>query len=81
MYSQLAVAADIGVARILAWGSPSRESHAMTSSEIFKTKDFLRDKDTLEWKIRVWCLGWCVNRILIKGEDFETKVKMCVSKK
>ena len=40
-----------GVARIFNWGKgghPNNKSHAMTSSEIFKTRNLLLGKDTVE---------------------------------
>ena len=34
----------IGVARILGWRGPNHKSHAMTSSEIFKSENFCGTK-------------------------------------
>ena len=38
---------NIGVARILDWRGPNHNSHAMTSSEIFKGKHFCGTKISL----------------------------------
>ena len=42
----------IGVARVFDWLGNPRITCNMTPSEIFKSRDFLWDKNTVEWKIR-----------------------------
>ena len=39
---------------------PNRKSHAMTSSKFFKKREFLWEKDTVEWRIKNRGLGWQV---------------------
>ena len=62
----------IDVARIFELGTPNPKITCnMMSSKIFKRRDFLWDKNTLEWKIR--SLGRCVNRMLLKRKDWNQK--------
>ena len=46
-------------------GGPNRKSHAMTSSEIFKKRNFLRDKE----RSQVEGLVWPATIILLKGKN------------
>ena len=48
----------------------------MMSSEQFEKRDFLMDKDAVEWRIRSRGLGWHATRILLKGENLNQKQKM-----
>ena len=47
----------------------------MTSSKIFEKRDFLWDKATVEWRIRIRDLDWHVTWILLKGENLKQKLK------
>ena len=47
------------------------ELHAITSSNIFEMRNFLRDKDVVEWKIRSRGLVRHATRILLQGEDLK----------
>ena len=64
-----------GVARIFDYGErQKRKSHAMSSSKFFKNKDFLWDKNTVEWIMRSRGLGWHVTWILLKRKDLNIKL-------
>ena len=41
----------------------------MMSLEIFKRTDFLWDKIPNDGSLEAWGVGWCVNKMLLKGED------------
>ena len=45
--------------------------HAMTSSNIFEMRHFLRDKDVVKWKIRSRGLVWHATKILRKGDHLK----------
>ena len=51
------------------------KSHALTSSNIFEMRHFLRDNDIVKWKIRSRGLVWHATRILLKGESFKLMFK------
>ena len=51
------------------------KSHAMTSSNIFEMRHFLRDNDIVKWKIRSRGLVWHATRILLKGESLNLMFK------
>ena len=58
------------------WGGRSnRKSHVMTSSKFFEKRDFLRDKDTVEWRIRSRGLSWHVTWVLLNKKDKNLKLK------
>ena len=66
----------IGVARIFDWGErPNRKLHEMTSSKFFRKRDFLRDEDIVEWKIRSRGLGWHVTWVLLNKKSLNLKLK------
>ena len=45
--------------------------HAMTSSNIFEMRHFLRDNDIVKWKIRSRGLVCHATRILLQGESLK----------
>ena len=66
----------VGLAGMFDWGGrPNRKSHAMTTSNFFEKKDFLWDKDIIEWRIRSWGLGWYGTWSLLKDEALNQKLK------
>ena len=57
----------VGVARIFDWGGETNPQ--ITRNDLikfFEKRKFLRDKDTVEWKIRSRNLGWHVTWVLLK---------------
>ena len=51
--------------RIFGWGGT--KSHAMTPSNNFEMRNFLRDKVIVKWKIRSRGLIWHATRIFVEG--------------
>ena len=67
----------IGVVRIFDWGGGGRSNHksyVMTSTKFFEKRNFLRDKYTVEWRIRSRGLGWHVTWVLLKKKDVNLKL-------
>ena len=66
----------VGVFRIFDWGErPNRKSHVMTSSIFFKKRDFLQNKDTVEWRFKKPGPGLACNLGFAKEKGLELKVK------
>ena len=56
--SQLIERQSLGVVRIFDWGrEANRKSHGMMLSKLFEKKDFIWNKDSIEWRIRSRDLG------------------------
>ena len=72
----------MGVARVFNWGGPNPQITCnMTSSHIFKTRYFLRDKNTLEWNIRRLWPRLVGKQNIAERERHEPKVyvfKICI---
>ena len=67
----------IGVARIFDWGGPNPQiTRNTTSSEIFRRRDFLWNKNILEWKIRSLGPGLVRKQDVAKGGGLEPKVNV-----
>ena len=70
----------IGVARIFDWGGGKPK---ITCNEVirnFRKRNFLWDKDIVEWKIRSRGLVWYFTESFLKGEGLNQKLQMKVSK-
>ena len=65
----------ISEGRIFDWGEANRKSHVMTSSIFFEKRNFLLNKDIVEWRIIIGGLGWHVSWIMRKGKDLKQKLK------
>ena len=64
------------VVRIFDWGGrPSHRSLVMTLTKFFEKRNFLRDTDTVEWRIRSRGMGWHVTWVLLKKKDLNLNLK------
>ena len=53
----------------------------MTSTKFFDKRNFLRDKDTVQWRIRSRGLGWHVTLVLLKKKKKTLELEPKVYKK
>ena len=65
----------IGVARIFDWGGEQTKNHLQWSHQ-----KFLWDKDIVEWKIRSPGLVWHLTKSFLKGDGWNQKLQMKISK-
>ena len=71
----------IGVARIFDWGvARTAKLHAMTSSKIFKLRNFLWTRIPYHERSETRTCVWQVTRILLKGEDLNQNLKISFPK-
>ena len=52
--------------RIFDWGGGGTKSHAMTPSNNFEMRNFLRDKVIVKWMVRSRGLVWHATRIFVE---------------
>ena len=66
----------IGVAKIFEWGGGSNSQITCNDFiKIFRKRNFLWDKDIMEWKIMKLGPSWHLTRTLPKEEGLQQKLK------
>ena len=70
----------IGVARIFDWGRPKPKITCNKVIRNFWKRNFLLDKDIVEWKIRSRGLVWHLTENFLKREGLKQKLQMKISK-
>ena len=66
----------IDVVRNFDWGGRSNhKSLVTTSTKFFEKRNYLQDKDTVEWRIKSRGMGWHVIWVLLKKKDLNLRLK------